>query len=96
MQTISLIRTRLIEVPVEHLFTTRDMLVYGTRGAVDQALNRLVRQGEISRIAPGVFVKPSVDYHEAAPHEIAMVKAHSWGKHNPKPMCPRCPTTHPG
>jgi Family of unknown function (DUF6088) len=39
------------------IFTTRDMLVYGTRAAVDSALSRMVEKSFITRLAWGVFVK---------------------------------------
>jgi hypothetical protein len=39
------------------IFTTRHMLIYGKRKAVDSALGRLVAGGEIHRLARGVFVR---------------------------------------
>ncbi|HEY9680728.1 MAG TPA: DUF6088 family protein [Oculatellaceae cyanobacterium] len=39
------------------IFATRDMLIYGTRGAVDSALSRLVESGFIQRLARGIFVR---------------------------------------
>ena len=44
-------------LPPTQLFTTREMLIYGTRSAVDVALHRLVKSGFIVRLARGVFVQ---------------------------------------
>ena len=43
-------------LPTE-IFTTRHMLIYGNRSAVDSALSRLVSEGYIYRLARGVFVR---------------------------------------
>jgi hypothetical protein len=45
------------QIPSTQIFTTRHMLPYGTRSAVDSALGRLVAGGEIYRLARGVFVR---------------------------------------
>lgn len=65
------------------MFTTRDVLQYGSRGAVDTCLYRLVKAGTIRRLARGVFIrdrnaKPRVE-------EIASVKAIAFGKLIHKP-----------
>lgn len=39
-------------------FTSKACLALGPRAAVDQALARLVRAGQIARVTRGVFVKP--------------------------------------
>ena len=39
-------------------FRSSNFLALGSRAAVDQALWRLVKASEITRIKPGVFVKP--------------------------------------
>ncbi len=72
------IRRHIYLLPVGQLFTTRDMLVYGTRTGVDQALSRLVKRGVILRLARGVFARqgscmPSV-------FEVAVTKARAFGK----------------
>lgn len=63
------------------LFTTRDLLAYGSRAAVDQTLYRLVRCGVIRRLARGVFVLN--DNSESIPGlpEIVATKAAAFGKH---------------
>ena len=44
-------------IPATEIFTTRHMLMYGKRKAVDSALGRLVGDGVIHRLARGVFVR---------------------------------------
>ncbi len=39
------------------IFTTREVLMYGSRSAVDSTLGRMVASGHIHRLARGVFVK---------------------------------------
>src|SRR3970040_2969818 len=39
-------------------FTSRELLALGSRASVDQTLSRLVRQGVISRVSRGIYVKP--------------------------------------
>lgn len=60
------------------IFTTRDVLKYGKRGAVDQYLYILVKRGTIRRLARGVFVQdknvnPSIE-------EIAQIKAAAFAR----------------
>lgn len=40
------------------MFSSADFLDLGTRAAVDQALSRLVKQGTIRRLAPGLYHYP--------------------------------------
>ncbi|HEY9756089.1 MAG TPA: hypothetical protein V6C97_13060 [Oculatellaceae cyanobacterium] len=65
------------------MFTTRDVLQYGSRGAVDTCLYRLVKAGTIRRLARGVFIRD----RNARPRteEIANVKAMTFGKRIHKP-----------
>ncbi|HEY9755440.1 MAG TPA: hypothetical protein V6C97_09775 [Oculatellaceae cyanobacterium] len=72
------IRTHLANISATTIFTTRDVLKYGKRGAVDQCLHIMVRSGQIRRLARGVFVQdpntnPSIE-------EIAQIKAAAFGK----------------
>ncbi len=48
-------------IPATEIFTTRHMLMYGSRKAVDSALGRLVGGGVIHRLARGVFVRDLSD-----------------------------------
>ena len=52
------IRTDLQKLPKGKLFTRSRFLKYGSRGTVDRTLSRLVAEGEITRIARGVFIRP--------------------------------------
>ncbi len=76
--TTTFIRRHIFRLPLGRIFTTRQLLSYGRRAAVDQATARLVRQKIIVRLARGVFVRegspiPSV-------FAVARAKARSFGK----------------
>jgi len=58
MNTAKSIRTNLRKLPKGKPFTNSRFLKYGSRGAVDRALSRLVAEGTIKRVAQGVFVRP--------------------------------------
>lgn len=58
MTTAKAIRLDLRKLPKDKLFTISRFLKYGSRGTVGRALSRLVTEGEIKRLAPGVFVRP--------------------------------------
>ena len=58
MSTAAAIRTAMGRVPRGKPFTNARFLRYGSPGAVERALARLVAAGEISRVARGVFVRP--------------------------------------
>jgi hypothetical protein len=65
-------------LPPTQIFTTREVLRYGPRGAVDQALYRMVRIGFIVRLARGVFVRDASQ--KPTLYEIVSAKAQAWGK----------------
>ena len=52
------VRTDIRKVPRGRPFTTSRFAAHGSRGAVDRALSRIVREGEIERLSRGVFVRP--------------------------------------
>ena len=58
MSTAKAIRTAIGKLPRGKPFTSARFLKHGTRGAVDRTLSRLVGEGEIQRLAQGVFVRP--------------------------------------
>ena len=58
MTTAKAIRTDLRNLPKGKPFTNSRFLKHGSRGAVGRALSRLVAEGEIKRLARGVFVRP--------------------------------------
>lgn len=74
-------------LPAGRLFTTRDLVRFGPRTAVDQTVFRLVRSGFITRIARGIFVRTDDEIRVYSIEEIARVKAESFG---------RALSTHPG
>lgn len=58
MSTAQAIRRGIRKLPRGKPFTRARFLKHGSPGAVDRALSRLVDEGEISRVARGVFVVP--------------------------------------
>jgi Family of unknown function (DUF6088) len=71
------------------IFTTRDCLMLGPRGAVDRALTRLVNAGIIFRLARGVFVKDTTFKRKYSNYDIAKAKAEAFGRrilHAPRPL----------
>jgi len=83
MWTINFIRSHLNRIADDTIFSTRDMLCYGTRSAVDSALHRLVKRRTIIRLARGVFVKWSASVERGelpAAKVVAQVKARGFGK----------------
>ena len=58
MSTAKTIRAGVRKLPRGKPFTGARFLKHGTRGAVDRTLSRLVGEGEIQRLAHGVFVRP--------------------------------------
>jgi hypothetical protein len=78
--TISLIRRFVALLPQGKLFTTREVLAFGSRSAVDSALFRLVKALVIRRLARGVFIRNDFPQHHPAPAEVARVKAQSFGR----------------
>ncbi len=58
------------------IFTTRQMLIYGSRSAVDSALSRMVSTRFIVRLARGVFVKD--DSNNPTMEEIVKAKLMSF------------------
>lgn len=80
MWTTAKIRRHINNLTTDHLFTTREFLLYGSRAAVDQALSRLVKSGLIQRLARGVFVKANPAGPVVSAFEVAKAKAQAFGK----------------
>jgi hypothetical protein len=72
-----LIRRHIQKLKSTEIFTTRHMLIYGKRSAVDSALGRMVRNGQLYRLARGVFVKSLADKPTLAQIVEAKVKAYA-------------------
>ena len=58
MSTAKAVRAAIGKLPRGRPFTATRFLHHGTRGAVDRTLSRLAANGEIRRLAQGVFVRP--------------------------------------
>ena len=58
MSTAKAVRTAIGKLPRGTPFTGARFAKHGTRGAVDRTLSRLAGEGEIQRLAHGVFVRP--------------------------------------
>ncbi len=58
MSTAKAVRAAIRKLPRGRPFTGARFLQHGTRGAVDRTLSRLAAEGEIRRLAQGVFVRP--------------------------------------
>jgi len=80
MWTSAQIRRHICILARDALFTTRDFLSYGSRAAVDQALYRLVKQGEIVRLARGVFRKGDCKVSMPTAVQVARAKAQAFAR----------------
>lgn len=80
MHAINLIKRHIFRLPRGKIFTTREMLPYGTRSAIDQAMCKLVKQEVIVRLARGVFVREGSDLARISMIDIARAKAESFGR----------------
>lgn len=68
------------QLPAGVMFCTRDVLKYGSRNAIDQALWHFVKIGFIDRVARGLFIKPGRDTEYPTIDEIAVAKAAAFGR----------------
>lgn len=72
------IRQTIATTPLGKIFSTRQFLSLGTRGAVDQALYCLVKEGRIIRLARGLFTKTGS--RPATILAVARAKARAFGR----------------
>lgn len=79
MSTSARIRAFIKKLDRDTIFTTRDLLTFGRRSAVDNAVYNLVNRGEIVRIVPGVFSLPG-SKRKLSLKELAIIKAKSFGR----------------
>lgn len=83
MSTIENIRNHMKSLPEGQPVSTRSLLGYGSRAAVDQALSRLVKQEFLIRPVRGVYVRPKRSKYVGAvppnPMEVARVLAEPYG-----------------
>lgn len=80
INTAKLIRQRIAKIPKGEAFTPATLLGCGTRAAVDQTLSRLVKAGDIDRLARGVFVRPEVNRFVGKVMPAPLSVAHSIAK----------------
>lgn len=76
----TLIRQRIEKIGLGEPFTPAILLECGTRAAVDQALSRMVKAGQIARVARGVFVRPEVSRYVGKVMPEAMKVAEALAK----------------
>jgi hypothetical protein len=74
------IRDFIFSLPEGELFTTRDLMKYGSRCSVDQNLSRLAQLGVIVRITRGVFMRDTADSKRPSVRAVAYAKAHAFCK----------------
>lgn len=79
MHTIQQIRNHIQQAPLAALITTRDLLCYGSRSAVDNAVHTLKKNKEIVAVCRGVFRRPERT-KPVGIFEVAKVKAESFGR----------------
>ncbi len=80
MNTSSFVRRFINNLEIGQLFTTKDVLHFGTRTSVDRTLGKLVSKGRIMRRAYGVFQNCDDTHPAPSPLEVATAKATSYGK----------------
>ncbi len=80
MSAISLIMKYADRLLDGEVFVTRHLLSLATRGALDQALHRLVKNGFLLRVARGVFCKKIEGMKLPKIENIVRVKARAFGK----------------
>ncbi len=78
MYTAVLIHRHINRLKDNKPFSIRDFLNYGSRNAVDQIFHRLVKSGQIIRIARGIFIKDTSPMPSIL--EVALTKAKAFGK----------------
>ncbi|MBP7860184.1 hypothetical protein KA183_00765 [bacterium] len=76
------IRRHLLGLEIDEPFTTRDLLNYGSRSAIDNCIYRLIQEGIIHRITRGVFVvkKSNGRHAHFTQREVAEIKAGAFGR----------------
>jgi hypothetical protein len=73
MWTTAKIRRQLARMVGDKPFSIRAFLAFGSRHAVDQCFARLVKNGEVIRVARGLYIKPNSPFPSVA--EVALAKA---------------------
>jgi hypothetical protein len=71
------VRRHIRQLSTNELFTTSEFLNYGSRNAIDQSLSRLVREGTIIRVSPGVFARNRFKEYTKREIRAAKTKFHT-------------------
>ncbi len=84
MKSIQIIRKHIQEIPEGRPFTVASLMKLASYANIRQVLSRLVKSGEITRVARGIFVRPKeipyVGKSLPEPKEIAEVIAQTSGE----------------
>ncbi len=80
MSTAAYIRAYINRLPSGQIFSTREVLHFGSRASVDQSMYRLVNDAQIFRLAWGLFVKLEYGMKIPSIREIAEAKAKAFSK----------------
>lgn len=80
MKTTTLLRRYIAGLGKHQLFTTRELLPFGSRGAIDSALMRWVRSGFLERLARGIFRMNRLHNRSVSACEVAAIKCRAYGK----------------
>jgi hypothetical protein len=80
MSTASAIRRYINRLPYRQIFSTREVLHFGSRASVDQSLYRMVNDVQIFRAASGLFVKLLPGMKPPSIEEVAAAKAKAFSK----------------
>ena len=77
MKAAEKIRKRAEALPLGQPVTSKEFMECGSRAAVDQSLSRLTKAGILSRVARGVYVRPSRNVYvgEVPPEPIKVAEA---------------------
>jgi hypothetical protein len=68
------IRQHINALPQGEPFTAKQLLRFGPRAAVDQALSRLCRAGSIHRVSRGIYARPEVGRWGGLPLPVELPK----------------------
>lgn len=76
-------------------FSPTELLLYGTRASIDQALSRWTKDGVIERVARGVYVKPkrSRIVGKVPPSPVAVAKTYARAAFPSPPLGRKCSLT---
>ena len=80
MSVIQRIRRFVALLERDQLFTSRDLLRFGSRSSIDNTIYLLIRSGMIIRLARGVFTKSESKARRVKAIEIAKAKAKAYKK----------------